>query len=252
MRILFIILILFGMCGFAQTDKIYLVNGEVKKGLVISMGNDFVFSKSSDTSLTTKKYLKSDILLIEKYDGKVFVFGKNSEKKVNTIDTTEVFYRNSLGIQPLSFFLGRVSLVYERMNKEGTIGFALPVSLTFDPTGIIYEPDSSRGTSGNHLSGVNFIGGADVNFYVGKGDFEGFYLGPRVRYGVDMFIGNIEAYTVQTQFGWKLEGSEYRMSHHISVGFGFVRILSSQAGNRINSKNSYSWGSISYRIGLNW
>jgi hypothetical protein len=67
-----------------------------------------------------------------------------------------------------------------------------------------------------------------------------------------MFVGNTEAYSVQTQFGWRIGEPASRFSQHVSLGFGFVRVLSSRAGARIDPKQSYAWGSITYRIGVNW
>lgn len=245
--------IFFFYCFFisAQTDKIIFKNGEILKGSVKSMGNDFVFFKENDTS-DYRRFSKSNILLIEKYDGIVYVFGGKNEPKDSSVNR-KIKYRNSIGAQPFNILLGRYTFSYERLNKNGSIGYLFPVSITYDPVGSLYAPDTSRKTTSSaHRSGVNIIAGADVNFYIGKNDFEGFYIGPRVRYGVDMFLQNIEAYTIQTQFGWKLNDQEDRLTQHISVGFGFVRILSSQANNRFGPKQSFGWGSINYRVGFNW
>jgi hypothetical protein len=252
MRLFLFIFILCGFCARAQRDKVFMKNGEIKKGMVVSVVNDFIFFRASDTSLT-QRMPKSEILLVEKYDGKILIFSKKiAEEQDSAAVGPGKFRRHSFGIQPLNVFVGRMTASYEYLNKTGTIGFLLPVSVTFDPVGTLYkESNDSSGTSA-HTPGYNLIGGADVNFYLAKGDFEGFYFGPRIRYGVDMFLFNIEAYSIQTQFGYRIAEPDSRLVQHLSVGLGFVRILASPAGNNISPKQSYGWASINYRIGFNW
>ena len=248
-----VLIFLFAGCICLGQDKLFLKNGTVKKGVVVSMGSDFVFFKTSDSSYTIRKLAKAEIIMVEKYDGKVYIFSKQEQLKDTNKLADKTIYHHSIGLQPFNVLLGRITGTYEYLNKAGTIGFLIPLSLTFDPSGVIYNVKTdSTIKSANHTKGFNFISGADVNFYIGKGDFEGFYIGPRIRYGTDMFLSNIEAYSVQTQFGWRMTDQEDRISQHFSVGFGFVRILSSPAGKRINSKQSYGWLSFNYRIGLNW
>jgi hypothetical protein len=232
-----------------QTDKVFMKSGESKKGIIISIGKDFLFFKNSDTSVV-QRINKREVVLVEKYDGRIFTFAHPEETR-DSVKTIRVRYRNSFTVQPFNVLLGRMTGSYEFLTSDGKIGFVLPLSITFDPVGVFYSAKKDSNNVQKHVSGFNFIGGADVNFYVGKGDFEGLYLGPRIRYGTDMFI-NAEAYSVQTQFGWRIGDPEDRLIHHISVGFGFVRILSSPAGKLINPRQSYAWGSINYKIGLTW
>lgn len=250
MRLLFIIFLFCGVTCYSQDDKVILKTGQKKQGKVVSMGNDFIYFRDSSSNMI--KISKADILLVEKYDGKVFLFGKKILEDTSSKKTK--VYHHSFGLQPFNILLGRITGSYEYLNKSGNVGVMIPLSVTFDPVGVIYNQaqDSSSQSTDQHLDGVNFIGGADINFYIGKNDFEGLYVGPRIRYGVDMFLRNIEAYSVQTQIGWRLNDPEDRITQHLSVGFGFARILSSAAGNRISPKQSYAWGSINYRIGFNW
>lgn len=253
MRALLFIFLLLPSALLSQSDRIYFVNGKVIEGQVVSVGLKTVFVKLSDTSFRTSTIDKRDILLIEKYDGKVLVFGKKDAVKDSTKKPAKI-YTNAISFEPLNVFVGRVTGCYEYTNKKGTVGFLIPATLTFDPVGPIFKPDAdtsrNRRTPRVHQEGVNFITGLDVNFYVGKKDYRGWFVGPRIRYGVDMFMMNIEGYSFQTQFGMKV-GEGERVFHQFSLGFGFVRILSSPAGNRINPKESYGWMSINYRIGLN-
>ncbi|MEO6426951.1 MAG: hypothetical protein ABIP40_16155 [Bacteroidia bacterium] len=217
------------------------------------MSKDVVFFKNSDTSLNTQKIPKNILLLVENYKGDVFIFSE--EKKNISGDTIKLpsLKRNIFGVQPFAIFFGRGTFVYERMTKDDKIGFVFPLSITFDPSGKLYKSqiDTSQ-NSIKRLTGVNFIGGMDVNFYVGRKYYSKFFLGPRIRYGTDMFLRGIEAYSIQTQFGWKLGDPEKRFVQHFSLGFGFVRILSSPAGTLISPKQSFGWYSINYRAGIKW
>lgn len=253
MRLSAFIFLLFPVLLKCQ-DKLFFKNGESKKGIIVSMGNDFVFFKHSDSAVVNHKIPKTDLLMIEKYDGKIYIFS-NPQVKDSSNNAIKKYYRNTLSLQPFNFLLGRITANYEYLNKSGKIGIVIPLSLTFDPIGTIYNirgDSSKRKTFSVHQKGINFIGGTDINFYLGKGDFEGFFIGPRIRYGTDMFLSGIEAYSLQTQFGWKLSEHPDRLSQHFSVGFGFVRILASPAGTRISSKQAYGWFSINYRIGICW
>lgn len=251
MKIFFTIFLFFSFTLSAQ-DKIFLKDGTLKQGVVISQGIDFILFKTSDTSTTTYKIPKNSVVMIEKYDGKIFTYSSKFSK-TDSSSLKKEFKKNSFGLQPLGLFTGRLAASYERLNKDGTIGYCFPLALTYDPVGVIYTPkiDSTYGTI-THNEGYNFIGGIDVNFYIGKRESWKFFVGPRLRYGVDVALGNIEAYSVQTQFGWRIGKPQNLFSQHISIGVGFARILSSQAGNRIDPKQSYGWGSINYRIGVNW
>lgn len=251
MRNLLYILLFLNCVIQAQTDKLFLKDQRLLKVKVVSVTNEHVYYRNFDTSMQTKRVHKKDILLLERYDGRVQVFGSAAPLK----DTLKkpAFYLNSIGAQPFNFLFGRYTVSYERLSKNGKVGLMIPVSLTFDPTGILYRADTTSGQiGGGRTPGYNIIVGGDLNFYLGKNDLEGFYVGPRVRYGVDMFLDNVEAYTIQTQFGFRVHDPEDRVTHHISAGVGFARILSLGAGNNLSSKKSFNWFSINYRIGLAW
>lgn len=252
MRLLFVIFIFMSVALQGQ-DKVIFKDGALKKGIVISVSKEFIFFKLSDTSRTTEKIKNSELLMVEKYDGKVYVFGSEQIPTDTTKKTIVDLKRHSLTTQPFSFLLGRVGLAYEHLSKDGKIGFVLPFAVTFDPLGTIYkESADSSNFERKHHNGINFVVGADVNFYIGKKETSKFYIGPRVRYGVDMFVDYIEGYSLQTQFGWKKESQNSRFVQHIAFGFGFVRILSIPYTNRINPKQSFGWGSITYKVGIKW
>ena len=248
----FILFFLFSFALSAQ-DKLIFKNGEIKKGYIVSIGQDVVFFKKYDTSLTSKQIPKADLILLENYKGDVFIFSETKKDLDLKKSESPVFKRNAIGLQPLAILFGRATIVYERFTKDNKVGFVFPLSLTFDPIGTLYNSrlDTSM-NSVKRIKGINFIGGMDVNFYIGKNEHTKFFVGPRIRYGTDMFLKGIEAYSIQTQFGWKIGNPAKASIQHLSFGFGLVRILSSPAGALISPKQSYGWYSLNYRVGIKW
>ena len=251
MKKIVILFFLFSI-GLNAQDKIFFKNGKVKKGGIVSIGQNVVFYKDSDTSLKTQQFPKTEILLIENYKGDISIFS-NAKKNIETDNTKVPAYKqNVLGMQPFAILFGRVTLVYERLTKDNKIGFIFPFSITFDPSGRYNSKIDTSKNSVKRLSGVNFMGGLDVNFYIGKKENSKFFIGPRIRYGTDMFLRGIEAYTAQTQFGWRIGKPEKAVVQRLSIGYGFARILSSPSGSLISSKQSYIWFSLNYRVGIKW
>lgn len=253
MKNIVIIIFLFSL-NFSAQDKLFLKNDTLIKAQVYSISNELIFIKDNDTSLITKSIPKADVLLIEKENGDIFVFSEQSKKLITEKTESHPPKRNILETHPLGFLTGRITLVYERLNKNNTVGFVFPLSLSFDPIGIIYKPtnDSTGRNSIEHIKGFSFISGIDINFYMNENKFAQFYIGPRIRYGNDMFLRGIEAYTAQTQFGIKLSDDKDYLIQHISIGFGFARIFSSPAGTLLSTKQLFAWGSINYKIGIKW
>jgi hypothetical protein len=237
-------------------DKLFLRDGTVKKGLIVSKGKDLIYFKKNDTS-AVEKIEKSKLLLIEDYKGARYLFSNktahSATDSVNPALKAKITVRNIFGMQPFGIFFGRATFVYERLSEDNKIGFVLPFSLTFDPFGTLYNSriDTNRNAL-KRTKGVNFITGADVNFYVGRGEITKFFVGPRFRYGTDLFLRSIEGLTLQTQFGWKVSNPHKRFVQHLSIGLGFIRVISSPAGKLIDPKQSYAWYSLNYRLGVKW
>jgi len=224
----------------------------MSEGTVMSMGSEIVYFRVSDTS-AVQKILKTQLLMIEDYKGTRHIFGANATPVRNKHTGVSEGPRNMLGIQPIEIFFGRFTAVYERLSADQKVGLSIPFSLTFDPFGSLYPipVDTNLGPF-QRIRGVKFITGADLNFYIGKSDRAKFFAGPRVRYGTDVFLRDIEGYSVQTQFGWKLGRPTGKIVQHVSAGYGIARILSAQGGTRINPKQSYSWFSVNYRLSFKW
>ncbi len=242
-----IFLIIFRFAG-AQ-DKLFYTNGKTKTGYLVSIGKDIVFFKKNDTA-RVEQINKGELILIEDYKGTRHVFATKSINEV-TKDSpiNETLRQNALKIQPFGVFVGRCMFLFEHLNKDQSIGYVFPLALTFDPVGVFYLPSDS--SARRHISGVKFITGMDVNFYMSKKKHTRFFIGPRLRYGTDVFLLNTEAISLQTQFGWDFGSNANLFTQQLSLGFGFVRIMSNST-TRISRNQSNAWFSLNYSIGARW
>ena len=233
-------------------DKLYFKNGTLKKCYLLSVTKDKVYYKNFDTSASSLQVNKTDLLILDTYNGIRYLFAE-TEKIISSISDSIKLKQNNVGLQPFNFLLGRFTFNYERLTKDNKIGLMIPLSITFNPLNNIYKSfaDSTYKTL-IHKSGTNIISGFDVNFYIGKKQNSKFYLGPRFRYGTDLFITTIEGYSLQTQFGYKLQNPKHNFTQHLSVSFGFIRVTSLAFNASINSKQSYTWYSVNYRVGIKW
>ena len=223
-KLLFIFL-LYSCSLFAQ-DKLFFTNGTSRKGIIVTNAKDFVYFKSSDTS-RIEKISKSKLLLMEDYKGNRYLFSEQDSQANSTPHSKEksTIRRNILSVQPLAIFFGRANFSYERLSKDGRIGFLIPIILTFDPTfGNIFTADSNFNSV--HVRGMSYITGLDVNFYSEKGETVKMFIGPRIRYGTDVAFYNTQGYTVQTQVGLKIGRPNGKISQSLSLGFGFASMPS--------------------------
>ncbi len=248
MRFLFFIFLIPCFGGLAQ-DKVFLKNGKSLNGIVVSVSNEIVYFRLNDTS-ALQQFKKEDVLLIDAARGNRYIFGKESARKEKGSLAPQNIKRNSLGMQPVDIFTGRITFVYERLNSSGNIGVAFPLSLTFDPVGGLIKQDSSLFIE--RIPGVKFITGLDVLFYIVEKENSRLFIGPRIRYGTDMFLGNLEGYTIQTQIGYRFGKTDRKFSQHLSAGFGVAGILTPPAGAMVQSGQFFSWFSINYRLAFNW
>ena len=238
---------------FAQ-DKLFFADGTSQRGIILSIGKDQVFFKTTDSSQVIP-YNKKDLLLIEDYKGSRILFGEPVKQTTShqSKSTQDSLIKNSFGMQPLALLLGRLTFNYERLRDDGKIGIVIPFSLSFDPFAkLAYQLDTNKNKAPFKKTRISFITGVDVNFYIGKREIYKFFIGPRVRYGTDIILGEVQGYSLQTQMGWRISRTQRKTVQHISFGFGFVRVISSPATTAINAKKSYSWMSLNYRIGIRW
>ncbi len=243
--------ILFLCCAvLTAQDRLFFNNGTVRSGTVVSVGKDVLYFKNTDTA-AAQLIKKSDLLLFENYRGVRYLFGRDDSPGArmpgDRAGTAKRKHQNSLSVQPFGLFMGRATLRYEHISDDGKIGIAIPLSLSFNPYPQLQKVDTVIFTP---KAGVNVIGGVDLNFYVGMDNGSQLFIGPRFRFGTDVLLFDTEGYSLQTQVGWKFEDEQGRLVQHLSVGFGFLKILSSSA--LIVNQRTFGCYSVNYAIGLKW
>jgi hypothetical protein len=235
------------LCEFISAqDKLFYKNGTTRTGIFLSLSKENVFFKVNDTSaLETIK--KTELLLIETYSGKCYVIGSKNKVETSAAPTNQPIIKNSLLITPVGFLVGRFTLMFEHLNPTGKIGFAFPLTLTFDPYPVTV--DSTINSIKRNI-GVNFMSGIDINFYLSQKETSRFFIGPRLRFGTNLFIAKFEYATLQTQVGWKFTRPQGRFAQQLSFGFGLLKPTTVSA--RTNNDRFYAWYSVNYLIGLKW
>jgi hypothetical protein len=250
MRLLALIF-LFLLLDVKAQDKIFFREGKSKEVILISIGKELVYYKDS-ISGPARSVQKNKLVMIEDHKGQRYIYAPVEDQTGKRVGGAGQIHRNILGCQPFALIFGRATLVYERLNEKGNIGYVIPFSLTFDPYGSSQKQRIDTTAGANRVIGINFIIGADINFYLGQNDRSRFFIGPRFRYGTDVFLRNIEGYSYQTQIGWKFHNPGGIIVQHFSMGFGFVKLLSTPSGAIIDPRQAYAWYSINYRVGFNW
>jgi hypothetical protein len=249
--------------SFGQ-DKLVMKSGEKINCHIVSINRSTVDFKDSTSLLLTVE--KSSVLMAEFKNGEIYIFGNESaknasqktrydrelDKKAMIREKEKTFKDNIYGFQPIDIIWGRATFTYERLLMDKRLGVVVPFSLTYDPRVLI--PNSSNDTIVNTREKVRyntgFITGLDLNYYYESKSYTKFFFGPRFRYGQDVNLSNITAYTVQFQQGFLLCDSKGKMATTVAVGFGFARIISTPFSSPYNSKQSYPWASFTLRIGI--
>jgi len=250
MRALVVIFLFLSLYLRAQ-DKVFLKSGKILHGDFVSMGKAQLFFFCKD-SVKVSIIDKKQVLLVERLNGERYLIGDGAKPSVSETPEQTSFrsIKNAIGMQPLGLLVGRITFVYERFFYDDNIGVSIPISLTFDPFRMYAAADTSANAP-EPVTGTSFISGIDLNYYFKETSGIRFFMGPRTRYGTDMMLGGIEGFSVQYQLGWHLY-TQKRRSQHVSLGYGFVKILNAPKGSTINPDQLYGWFSINYRISLVW
>jgi hypothetical protein len=241
-----ILLLLLVAVSVNAQDKLFYANGEIRNGKLVRIDDNQVFF-IFEGDISVRKIPNSSLLMVESSEGSRYLFSETDQNGPAAKDASRINY---LGIQPLDLIFGRATVVYERYDEMRKLSFAFPVSITFDPYGTIYPLRKDSFGVIPHLTGIKFIVGADLLYYPQKAGLFRFFVGPRIRYGYNMFIENIQAFTFQTQAGWRIQEPGQRFCQHLSVGLGFVQVLDSRAGGQLDKRQAYPWLSINYRLGF--
>ncbi len=250
MKYILIILLFYSFSNFAQ-DKLIYNDGKILNCKIISIGANIVYFRYSDSS-EVQKIEKSNLIFAEIFNTKRYVF--KDTINIETINTFKLKEKNHfIGIQPIGVLLGRINLIYERLSANQKVGFVFPISITFDPNSIFYKikRDSLRNNIIHSRQTIGIITGADINFYIGQKETRCFFIGPRFRYGNNLFIENLNLLTLQTQIGWRFQKPISNFVQHLSFGFGFAK-TSITLPRTLNEYIIFSWFSLNYRLGINW
>lgn len=256
----FIFCCLITQTTFAQ-DKLFLRNNTTLFCKIASINEKTVSYRDSVGATQITTISKENIIMAEYKTGEIYVFGKaeatsapailnetSSERKARKMQEwkkeDESLRNNIIGFEPIGFFIGRFGASYERLLNNKNIGIKIPMLLSYNFLG-----DSSN-------KKVGFITGLDVNFYQDLKPNTKYFFGPRVRYGTDMFLGNIEGITAQLNNGiFVSRGKSF--TNTIGLGFGFFKFTRSltNTNNTINGgtydyKKLYPSFSITWRLGF--
>jgi len=262
-KILFFVFLLVGAISLAQ-DKVVFKDGRKYNCKIVAINPTTITYKDSASAEKMITIAKNDVLMAEFKSGSVYVFGNNepssvlpsnntkpkSKRELNR-ETEQSFSNNIIGVQIPDIFFGRLTLTYERLFLDKTMGIVIPISLTYDPR-ILYRGLSTDTANGASVvrRNLSYVTGLDLNYYFETRSHSKFFVGPRFRYGTDVFVSNVTAYSVQFQNGFLICSSNGKLASTFALGFGFARVLASPLGNAFDPKQSYPWASFTFRLGF--
>lgn len=289
--ILFFALFVVSFKGKAQ-DKLFLRNGSVLHCKITGISDNTITYTDTTANAVAVTLSRQEVLLAEYRSGEVYIFEKEKkpeltvvnammpdetreqrkERKLREWKEKEALLPNGiLGFYIPELVLGRLTVSYERLFANKSVGIKIPISLTYDGLGALREASAnSSSTSTNSSStntnsstsnntnnsvvprtrGTGVITGIDVNYYHDLKPQLKYFFGPRVRYGTDMTLGGIEGMTVQLQNGI-MRSSGKRFTSTIAIGFGFFKLSEKYARYGGYEPNQvYPWGSFTWRLGF--
>lgn len=276
-RILHIVLVILTFSGaklYAQ-DQLFFRNGKPVFCKIVAISEKTITYRDTIPNAPLITVPKADVILAEYKTGQVYIFSNDQaiappaeimetreqrkERKMNEWKAKEQeLSDNILGFYIPELFFGRLTVSYERLFANKSVGIKVPVSLTYDFLGAIAQANanSTSANTGTTVSspvtrtrGVNFITGVDVNYYYDLKPSLKYYFGPRIRYGTDQMMGGIEGLSFQLQNGI-FKSSGKKVTSTLGIGFGFVKILSFGTPSSRDPKQVYPWGSFTWRLGF--
>jgi hypothetical protein len=235
-------------------DKVILKNGKTKIVHVVSITEKHVTYRDT-ADYQSGHFNKSDVFLIERKDGRIYLLSPENGVKYNTWETEsdsvmESFRKKEatqgnhlIGTQPFSPLFGRFTLCYEYQTNNKRIGVYVPLIGTFNAYPKQKNNVLSPGYSSPNRT-YGFMTGLDINFYFANKPNHKLFIGPRVRYGYDYIITR-EIFTGQFQVGIMFNDKNNNFPQHISFGTGFISLQDVSPSLR---KQLLGWGSINYRF----
>ena len=239
-----IVIILFLIIGsLSAQDKIYFNDGSKIEAKVLVVSEYIVqYKKFENQSGPTFEIGISKINMIIYENGSHQMFKEEGDKDTRSKKLNSDFRKNRINLDLLAIGKnGPTSISYERINKGGSRGIEIPISVYFNSDGV-----------------VGYTIGANMKFYLKK-QGKGFYIGPSLGYGVfnyyvDNFyyddIGNSYYYgstyksAYSSYFGLKL-GYQFQISDLFGINL---------AGNGgvISNFNGFRTDGYSLNLGINF
>jgi|GEM_PF-1084767 len=297
-----LVLLFVSLKSIAQ-DKVFLRDGKVISCKIIAISENTITYKDTTANSNQITISKNDVLLTEYKTGEIYMFKKeestfkvekegavssSSPNQPEIIETREqrkerrmkewkaeeaLLGNNIIGFYIPELVLGRLTVSYERLLANKSMGIKIPFSLTYNPFAALSSRNSSSSTTNTSSSttntntnstnnnnsnnnteqptrGTGFITGIDVNYYHDLKPNLKYYFGPRLRYGTDMMLGAMEGLTFQLQNGiFRSRGK--RMTSTIGFGVGFFKLSDKYANTgNYDVKHIYPWASFTWRLGF--
>lgn len=279
--LLFITLLIVSVTGYTQ-DKIFFKNGNTVICKIAAISENTITYKDTTANSVSNTVSKKDVLIAEFKTGEIYIFGSSEnaltvtsdlpmesreqrkQRKMKEWQEKEQQLPNGiLGFYPVQIIAGRLTVSYERLFANKSMGVTIPVSLTYDMGSVLNalttpSPNSTSTNSNTTTnsttrptkSGVGIISGIDLNYYHDLKPQLKYFFGPKFRYGTAMTFGGIEYLSFQIQNGI-MNSSGKRFTNTLSIGVGFFKFSEKYASRPQYDPNQvYPTGSVTWRIGF--
>jgi len=194
-KILFFTILLFFALGASSQDLLYFTNGNILKAVDTEQTYDSISFRIFNSSSQQYTIDKSELVKMITETGEVIEFSGIYIDPANTEFSKNIISFNTLGVP-----MGRFTMGYQILSKDGKVGVEFPVSIGLlnesytDPLPEIFDVE---------LYSL-FYSGITVNWYPMGQRKVNYVLGPSLRLGVgknnDYYCYNCGEYNVDRQF----------------------------------------------------
>jgi hypothetical protein len=267
-------------------DKLILKNGTTLFCKIAAISENTITYKDTTANANQVTLSKNDILIAEYKTGEIYMFGSGASlisTETNTLvyetreqrmerkmkdwkEREEKMPNGILGFYLPQILAGRLTVSYERLFANKSIGVTIPVSLTYDMLGVLNSlpqgttsntntsTTSTTSTTNNSSretqKGVGVITGIDLNYYHDLKPNLKYYFGPRFRYGTAQTFGGIEYLSFQIQNGI-MRSRGKRFTSTFGFGIGFFKLSKKYVNQPGYEPNQvYPSGSLTWRLGF--
>ena len=196
-----IVIILFLIIGsLSAQDKIYFNDGSKIEAKVLVVSEYIVqYKKFENQSGPTFEIGISKINMIIYENGSHQMFKEEGDEDTRSKKLNSDFRKNRINLDLLAIGKnGPTSISYERINKGGSRGIEIPISVYFNSDGV-----------------VGYTIGANMKFYLKK-QGKGFYIGPSLGYGVfNYYVDNFYYDDIGNSYYY---GSTYKSAYSSYFG----------------------------------